>query len=170
MRPIRSLPAALLLVVAIGPTGQVAAQEPPPAHVSVAAGLFQYEVGEADGLAPMLALRVGSPISSVLLVEGSLVAARPDDSALATALIPEVQVQLSLPFTGVNPYMGLGAGVAALDRGEGWSTDLTISGALGVKMWLNDQWGVMAEFRGRGMGTDFGNTSAEYTVGVSRSR
>lgn len=170
MSPIRTVPAALLLAVVTLIPDVIAAQEPPPAHLSAALGLFHYEMGEDDGLAPMIALRAGTPVSSVLLLEGSVLAARPDDPAMSTAIIPEAQVQLSLPFTAVNPYMGMGLGVSVLDTSAGTNADLTISGALGVKVWLSDRWGMMAEFRGRGLGIDFENTSAEYTVGVSRTR
>ena len=69
--------------------------------------------------------------------------------------------------------MGLGAG-AVLDLGggedEGNNLDLTISASLGFRVWFGDRFGVVGEFRGRGIGTGFEQTSAEYTIGGSLRR
>ena len=110
-----------------------------------------------------LALRGGVPISSVLFLEGNLTAARPDQTfGTSTILIPELQVQLHIPFGNLMPYLGLGAG-GAFDFRPGDvenAADLTISGSLGARWWLNQRFGLTFEFRARGMGTDFAASSA----------
>lgn len=158
----------LLVLLLVGGVAGLSAQEEPPArNASVAVGLLQYDLA-SNGLAPMLAVRVGTPISSVLVLEGALAAGRPEQlGASSTLLIPEAQVQLSLPFTRILPFMGLGVG-AALDLGGESSVDLTISGSLGVRAWIGEQMGIVGEYRGRGIGLDFERTASEYTIALSR--
>jgi hypothetical protein len=174
MRLTSKLLLALTAALALGLPGAARAQEMMPiAHFTVAAGLFQWEL-EGSGLAPLLAVRAGTPVSTVLLLEGSVIGARPgQDSGTSTVLIPEGQFQLAIPFTGVNPYMGLGGG-AVVDFGGGedggTGIDMTISASLGLRAWFGDRFGIVAEFRGRGIGTDFDRTSAEYTFGGSLRR
>jgi hypothetical protein len=164
--------AALCLVVGLVLSfhATASAQEEPPArNASFAVGLLQYDL-VGNGLAPMLALRVGTPVSSVLVLEGALAAGRPEQAgASSTLIIPEAQLQLSLPFTNFRPFFGLGFGVAFdLNSPTGSSTDMTISGSLGVRTWISDRTGVVAEYRGRGIGIDFAGTSSEYTIALSR--
>lgn len=173
MRARFALPVSLLVAVAlfaILPDTVRAQEEPPPRNVSAALGLFQFDI-VGDGVTPMIALRGGMPIGAVLFLEGNLTAARPGQTfGTSTILIPEAQLQIHLPFGGsFVPYLGLGAGLA-LDLRPGGAdngTDLTISGGLGIRWWLTEQIGVVSEFRARGMGTDFGATSADYTIGLS---
>ncbi|MEX2571204.1 MAG: hypothetical protein WD737_07840 [Gemmatimonadota bacterium] len=157
------------LPAAAGAQG-VADPDAPDSHFTAAIGLFQFEL-DGDGLAPMLAVRGARPIGGVLMLEGSLVAARPgQDSGTSTILVPEAQVQLGIPFPGVLPYMGLGAG-ASFDLRDsdagGAQTDLSLSGSLGVRGWIGERLAIVGEFRGRGLGVDFERTSAEYTIGAS---
>jgi hypothetical protein len=168
----RLLPLPLVLLLAV-PTSAEAQEEEPIASWTAAVGLFQFEL-DGNGLAPMVAVRGSTPISSVLLLEASLAGARPDqDSGTSTVLIPEAQLQLNLPFTSINPYMGLGAG-AFVDLKDsdagGTELDFSISGALGVRAWFGERFGLAVEFRGRGIGADFEHTSAEYTIGGSIRR
>ncbi len=173
MRPRFALPALLLGILAAALPSRAAAQEePPPRNVTAAIGLYQFDI-VGNGLAPMVALRGGVPISSVLFLEGNLTAARPDQTfGTSTILIPELQVQLHIPFGNLMPYLGLGAG-GAFDFRPGDvenAADLTISGSLGARWWLNQRFGLTFEFRARGMGTDFAASSADYTIGASFRR
>ena len=162
--------ALALALLALLPAARLMAQDPPPRHISVNTGLFQFDMAEA-GYSPMIAVRAGSPISHVLLLELALLAARPDQpfGGSSTFIVPEAQVQLVLPFERFVPYMGLGAG-AALDLRDseagGTQADFTISGSLGAKFWINEGLGIQTEFRGRGVEVDFTGTSSEYTLGL----
>ena len=171
-KPMRAtLLAALALLSAGLVTAPLAGQEEaPPFHLSVNTGLFQYDLS-GTGFSPMLAVRAATPISSVLMFEAAVLAARPDQQfgQTTTFLVPEGQVQLVLPFSVVTPYMGLGAGAAIDFRDSefgGTQTDVTISGSVGLKTWLSDQMGVQGEMRVRGVDVDFAGTSAEYTLGL----
>lgn len=170
MRTGRSVLPFLFAVFAPAIPINLAAQEEPDPHAAAVLGLFQFEL-EGSGFAPMVAVRAGMPIGSVLLVEGNLVAARPEqDTGTSTVLIPEAQLQLDLPFTRILPYMGLGTG-AVLDLrgsdGGGTKADFTISGSIGLRTWFGESVGLVVEFRARGMGVDFEGTSAEYTAGAA---
>src|SRR3712207_3041719 len=87
---------------------------PPPAF-SVNAGAFQYDLA-GTGTTPMLAVRADFPLGQVVLVEGSLGFARPEQQfgGRTTMMIPEAQLQVQLPLGRVLPYVGAGGG-AALD-------------------------------------------------------
>lgn len=166
-----SLALALVIFVAAAATAPVSAQDSvPPTHASVNVGLFQFDLADS-GFAPMLAVRGATPINNVLLFEAALLAARPDQgfSSASTFIVPEAQVQIVLPFTAFSPYMGLGGG-AALDfrpsDGGGTQANLTISGSLGIKAWLNERLGAQGEFRARGVSSEFSGTSTEYTLGL----
>src|SRR5690606_2372308 len=142
MRPFTAPLLAIMATLAAGLPGVARAQEvEPSAHAPLAAGLYQWEL-EGDGLTALVAIRAGTPVSTVLLLEGSLIGARPgQESGTTTVLIPEGQFQLALPFTGVNPYMGLGGG-AFVDIGGGedggTAVDMTISASLGFRVWLGE--------------------------------
>jgi hypothetical protein len=172
MRPLRYLSAGIGLALAsmIGAATVQAQEDAQPPHFAVVAGIFQYDLS-GTGIAPMLAFRGTAPLTTVLTLEGGLLAARPGQQfgSTTTMLVPEAQVQLTLPFDRVTPYMGLGAGAAFDFRGTefgGIENFLSISGALGIRGFLRDGLGVQAEFRGRGLGFDFTGSSAEYTIGV----
>ena len=168
MRPTRLLSltlVALLVLVAGTATAQEMAQ---PAHVGLHAGLFDFDL-VGDGFAPMIAGRASLPIASVLMIEGSVLAARPgQDIGTTTFLIPEGQVQLTLPFSNVTPFIGLGAGAAIDLRDEaegGTQTWVTFSGSVGIKTWLRDRLGAQVEYRARGIG-DTGGSSNEFSAGA----
>lgn len=157
---------AALLFLASAATAQVPA---PPAHLIVQTGLFQFDLN-GDGYSPMMAGRLVLPISTVLMMEGSLLAARPgqDFGETTTLLIPEAQVQLVLPFARLVPYIGLGAG-AALDlrssEAGGRKSFATYSGSVGGKYWLRKTLGFQVEYRTRGIGSD-GGAANEFGVAL----
>jgi outer membrane protein with beta-barrel domain len=141
--------------------------------VSLSAGAFQYDLS-GTGTTPMLAARAELPLSRLFLVEGGLTAARPAQQfgATTTFLAPEVQLQVQAPLAGgrVAPYLGLGGGGAFDLRGAAYGGDrntVTVSGATGLRYWLSDTFGVRGELRVRGIGTGFGGSAAEYTLGTA---
>lgn len=170
MRTIAPILLALAVTSVVGPH-TVFAQDAPPRHLSANLGVFSYQLAE-NGVAPMLAVRGNFPVSSVLVLEGSIVGSRPDQvGRTAMLLAPEVQLQLAMPFERFAPYMGLGLG-AVVDFGgpeevEGASFNMAISGAVGSRFWLNERIGIQAEYRGRGIGFDFNGTSSEYSLGLA---
>jgi len=169
----RTLALVLLSVAIAGvpATQDLSAQDIPPRHLTASLGVVSYELVQS-GVAPMLAVRGTTPISTVIILEAGLVASRPEYQIgrNSTFLAPEAQLQLALPFNSVVPYMGLGAG-AVFDLGSGADGgsdfDMTISGSLGLRAWLTNRMGIQAEFRGRGIGFDFAGSSAEYSVGLA---
>ena len=159
--------AAMLIVAS---PERCAAQDPVPRHVTTSVGLFQYELSR-NGLAPMMAVRATIPTSSVIVLEGGLVASRPrqEFGGNTIFLAPEAQAQLILPFSRFLPYMGLGAGAVLDFRSEqlgGTYADLTVSASLGLRAWVLNRGGFQVEFRGRGIGLDFEQTASEYTAGL----
>lgn len=147
-----------------------AAQDAPPRHLSASVGVFSYQLAE-NGVAPMLAIRGSTPVSSVLVLEAGVIATRPDQIGRTEMFVaPEAMIQLALPFESLVPYMGLGfGGVFDFngDDGVGSTAAMTLSGAVGVRYWLNPQLGLQGEFRGRGIGFDFDRSSSEYSLGLA---
>lgn len=172
MLPTRAIRIGLTAVLMFATVGTAPAQEdaPPPAHVSLSVGLFQFDM-QGDGWAPLAAVRAAFPLATVLTFEASILGARPgQDLGTTNVLIPEGQFQLTLPFTNVVPYIGLGGGAAfdfrdAVDGGT--KTWATFSGSVGIRTFFNDgRIGAQTEYRARGIGGDTGGSSNEYTVGV----
>lgn len=173
--PIARALAASATLLALAPALSAAQTARRPA-LSVGAGVSQYDLS-GTGTAPMLSARVDYPLRRALLLEAGLSAARPEQQfgGRSTLLVPELGVQLQYP-ARVAPYLGLGVG-AAVDvrsgRAGGARTDLTASGAAGVRAWLTDRLGVRGELRVRGIGgtplttvgTGFDGSAAEWTVG-----
>lgn len=162
--------AVLVLSGTVG-SSPLQAQEPrSPTHLSLTAGVFQFEM-EDHGVTPMVGVRGASALVDALVLEVGLLAARPEQNVghRKTFLVPEAQLQLTLPFTRFVPYMGLGAGAAievdAQQAGD-LVTDLTYSGSVGLKAWLNERIGGLTEFRVRGLGIDFAQGAVEYSVGM----
>ena len=124
------------------------------------------------GTAPMASARGEIPISRIMLLEGSLSYARPEQQfgGHTSFLIPEVQAHLQWPLGRVAPYLGAGGGLAMDFRGEdvgGLETDVTLSGAGGLRVRLSERLSARAELRVRGIGTDFSGSAVEWIVGAS---
>jgi hypothetical protein len=181
MSLLRSL-TLLTALLAIGAPSAVHAQTTRPA-ISLSAGAFQYDLA-GTGTTPMIAARVELPLSRFFLIEGGFTAARPAqeiftpsssvgrEEVKTTFLAPEIQLQLQVPIAGgrVAPYLGLGGGSAIdlIDDAYGSSDNtVTASGALGLRYWLSDTFGIRGELRVRGIGTGFEGAAAEYTLGTS---
>jgi hypothetical protein len=140
--------------------------------VTLSAGAFQYD-RLGTGTAPVLAARGELPLSSLLLLEGELAAARPERrlGGPTTLVVPEAQLQAQLPAgPWVAPYIGAGIG-AAFDRPAravgATERELTLSAATGVRYWLSEDRALRAELRVRRVGSELGGTAAEWTLGSS---
>jgi len=141
---------------------------------SLSAGAFQYDLS-GTGTSAMFAPRIELPLSRVFLAEGGATVARPEQQfgATTTYLIAELQLQAQAPLAAgrVAPYLGLGGGIAQDRRPSqygGLQSTYTASAATGVRYWLTDRVGLRGELRVRGIGTTFGGSSAEWTLGVAR--
>lgn len=169
MRTIAIIVLALVVTQVLGPRAALA-QEAPPRHLAASVGVFSYKLAES-GVAPMVAVRASTPVSTVLVIEAGIAASRPDQVGNpAMFLAPEVQAQLALPFEAFVPYMGLGFG-AVIDFGGpdagGSQFDISFSGTLGMRAWVNERLGIQGEFRGRGIGYDFATSASEYSLGLA---
>lgn len=138
--------------------------------LSLSAGVSQWDLS-GTGTTSMLALRGTMPLSSIVLVEAGFLVMRPEQQfgERTTFVVPEAQLQLQWPLGRFAPYLGIGAGAAldfASEQAGGLDSDLTISGAGGLRLNLTDQWGAQTELRARGIGTGFEGATAEYTVGL----
>jgi hypothetical protein len=167
---------AALLALGLPATTQAQSFESAAARrpsLSLSAGAFQYDLS-GTGTAPMFAARAEFPLTRHVLAEGGLAVARPEQQpgARSTFIAPETQLQAQLPLAGgrVAPYLGAGFG-AAFDRRSaalgGTQSDLTVSGATGIRTWITDQVALRAELRVRGIGSGFTGSAAEWTLGTS---
>ncbi|HEX6533270.1 MAG TPA: outer membrane beta-barrel protein, partial [Gemmatimonadaceae bacterium] len=160
------------------PLHRLAAQATtPPEHpfaprpaLSLSAGVSQFDLS-GTGTMAVVAVRGEVPLARVLLLEGGLAMARPqeDFGVHSTLLMPEGQLQLQIP-RRVAPYLGVGAGLATTFRNAadgGSESHLTLSGAAGVRVALNRAFGLRAELRVREFGLRFTGTTADWTLGAA---
>jgi hypothetical protein len=157
-------------MLALASTAQAQSARPSPAF-SVSAGAFQYDLS-GTGTAPMLAVRADFPLGQIVLVEGSLGFARPDQQfgERTTLVIPEAQLQFQLPLGRVLPYVGVGGGGFLDFRGNqygGLQSAITASAAGGFRAWVTPRVGLRAELRVRGVGSGFQGAAAEWTGGLT---
>jgi hypothetical protein len=149
------------------PTHDAAAQLPIPS-LSIAGGVSQFDLS-GTGTAPFGAVRLDIPLLS-LIAEGSLGVMRAsEDIGHRTYIIPEAQLQWEiLPFL-VKPYLGVGGGLFRAVAGPGThNSEITASASAGVRVAVPlIGAGVRGEVRVRGIGSGFGGSAAEWTLGVS---
>jgi len=77
--------------------------------------------------------------------------------ATVTYLLPEVSVQLRAHSGAIRPYLGAGAGLARASAAGASATDLTLHGALGLRVPLSSNWSLRAEARLRSVDPFTGN-------------
>jgi hypothetical protein len=162
----------IVLLAILAAPALLIAQEPAARRtaVSLSYGTFDYDLS-GTGNTWMIAARVERPLTRVVLIEGGIVFARPEQQFgdTTTFVIPEVQAQIQIP-RRLAPYLGAGIGLAMDFREEefgGTLTEVTFSGAVGLRAWLTDRFGARAELRVRGIGTNFAGSVAELTVGAA---
>jgi hypothetical protein len=141
-------------------------------------GRFDYDLTRV-GKAFMFAARVERPISKYAIAEGGVLYTVPQNSSGNTShlFIPELQVQVQMPFKVVAPYVGIGGGVTwdsghqannqATPQTQGHATDPTVSLSTGARLWFTPLVAGRAEMRRRGIGGDFRGSSTEWTIGLT---
>jgi hypothetical protein len=158
---------ALLGLVAAPLLAQPGATRP---ALSLSAGVSQYDLS-GTGTTAVYAARLEQALRPALLVEGGVAVARPDQQfgRRSTLIIPEIGLQAQYP-ARVAPYLGVGLG-AAIDRRHandgGTRSEMTASGAAGVRAWATERVGLRGELRVRGIGTGFEGSTAEWTLGAA---
>jgi hypothetical protein len=167
-KPYASLTAALVALCLATPARRADAQIIPRPHVSIMGGVSQWDLS-GTGTAPFGAVRVDVPLVFII-AEGSLGIFRPkEDVGTSTYIIPEVQLQYQfVPFL-VKPYVGIGGGWFTAVSGPGnHRSEVTGSASAGVRVAVPViAAGLRGELRVRGIGSGFGGSAAEWTLGLS---
>jgi len=143
------------------------AQLPLPSF-AVVGGVSHFDLS-GTGTTAIGALRAEIPLLS-LVAEGSFGVMRPkEQDGTRTYIIPEAQLQYQILPILVRPYIGVGGGLfKAVSGPDPHNSDFTASAAVGVRATLPlTGFGLRAEARVRGIGSGFGGSSTELTVGVS---
>jgi hypothetical protein len=156
--------AALAGMVVVPQTG--AAQGRP--SVSLTAGISEYDLsGTGDTL--FVALRAQFPLNSFLLVEPGLGYMKyvTQGGDARTHWFPEVQLQAELSIRRVRPYLGAGIGASYVSQDGQNETELTLSGAGGVRVDVGAGWGAGGELRVRAVDPWTG-TTADFGLAVRR--
>jgi hypothetical protein len=165
-KPSLPLAAVLLGVTLLGAPLHVAAAQLPIPSLSIMGGVSHYDLS-GTGTAPFGAVRIDIPLLT-LIGEGSLGVFRSSESdGHHTYIIPEAQLQWQLlPFL-VKPYIGVGGGVFRAVSGPNRS-EFTASASAGVRVAVPlIGAGLRGEVRVRGIGTNFGSSAEELTLGLS---
>jgi hypothetical protein len=165
----RSFLIAFLVAPALPSASRLSAQLPIPTF-GLAGGVSHFDLS-GTGSAPIAAVRVDLPLFP-LIAEGSLTAFRPDEQngVRRSYVIPEAQLQFQLFPMFVRPYVGVGAGYfRAITGPDPHRNDVTYSASAGIRAGFPTlPFSVRAEFRVRGIGSGFGGSTTEWTIGVSR--
>jgi hypothetical protein len=149
------------------------AQEIPPPAAALVVGWAQYDLSGTGGT-PFEALRADLPMAPWLYAELSFGTLRYTSQGGASIrhLTTEVQLQGTVPFGRLHPYLGAGAGGffdLRKQRGGAQFARPTFSGAGGLRVTLPRGFGARAELRVRGIGKSFGATIAEWGIGASHT-
>lgn len=163
--------AAVALVVGSAADAQGRFVGPRHATVTAVGGVTQWDLS-GTGSSIILGARLDRQLgASWLLGEASLTTFRPEEQrGSSTYLIPEVQLQLQVP-RAIAPYIGAGVGsFTRVTGGPGRQSELTASGAVGVRLWgLIPRAVLRGELRVRGIGERFTGSAAEWTGGIGWS-
>jgi len=159
---------ALLLVPA-----PAIAQDGDRGSAAVLGGVSQYDLS-GTGTSAVVSLRGTTALERPLLLEGALayLPYTSQGSSRVHHVLPEVQAQLQWVRDGIRPYLGAGVGASfarweADDFGDGGrtETDLTVSGAGGVRWPLGPAWAIQGELRIRAIDPWTG-TTADWGLGT----
>jgi hypothetical protein len=161
--------------VLIGLSLSAAAMAARPAHAqlpipsfAVVGGVSHFDLS-GTGTTAIGAVRVDIPLL-MLVAEGSFGVMRPtEDVGTRTYIIPEAQLQYQLFPLLVRPYIGVGGGwFRAVSGADPHRNDLTLSASAGVRFSIPLlPLGLRAEARVRGIGSGFGGSATELTLGAS---
>ena len=143
--------------------------------VSLIAGVSQFDLS-GTGTAALIGARADMELNRWFLGEVGFTTMRPLEQfgQRATYALPELQLQVQLPFSVVRPYVGAGVGFAtAFAQGAGAATTGTVAVAVAVAGGLRvvlpgTRTIVRTELRVRGLGTSFSGSMADWAVGLGR--
>lgn len=143
------------------------AQEARETSLIAGGGFINYDLS-GTGNAAAFTARVSRDLTSNVVLEGSVLVAKPDQQfGPSTLVVPEAQLQYHFRAGRFRPYLGAGIG-AARESSDFIDTDWTptISFAGGTRVALSDRAGLVGEFRLRGFEFDFVGTTADIMGGV----
>jgi hypothetical protein len=133
----------------------------------LASGITVFDLA-GTGTAPLTLLHFEVDATRWLLVDGAIGVFRPREQTLEqyTYFVREVQAQFQIPAQVWRPYLGVGAGSVVGDFPD--VERFTASIATGVRAWIpQTHVDLRGELRVRGIGTQFGAYSVEWTFGVA---
>ncbi len=137
-------------------------------HVSVMAGVSVYDQPEVSATG-IYALRADMPIYPGLLAEAGLAYARPDRAGgVKDVYLPSLMIQLQRTAARVNPYVGLGGGIAVEVPEAGGDADIFFSPsvATGVRIAVSQGAGIRVEGRVNAVGANVRAIYSEITAGL----
>lgn len=165
LRPWLVLPVLALAAAVVVPA---AAHAQRISAFSISGGALLYRLGE-NGAAPEVAVRAELPYSSLIMVELGVMVARPElETGEEWLILPQSLVQLRIPAgTGVEPYVGGGAGLAfGFEDITGSSVEVMLTGATGVRIDHGGLLGFVVDARAHAIGFDADAHMIELTLGV----
>ena len=162
-----------LCTLCLGGAASAHAQDVRWGELSITAGRVDYDLSGVGGTSG-LAVRMTKDLTPGLGLELRGLFARPcqqfqscKDVGPATLLIPEAQLQYRWHLGRVEPFVGAGAGVAALRSSISTDVDPTMSFSAGTGVRLTDRLALTGEFRLRGHEFRFVGTTTEVNAGLS---
>lgn len=168
-RTLRAVSGALILLTASGVTTPAAAQSTDrQTTLQAGAGIVNFDLS-GTGTTAGFTGRVARELSRNVVLEGGALFAQPDQQfGDSTIIVPEAQLQFQFRLGNVRPYIGAGIG-AMRESGDAIETDWSpvFSGAVGVRIPVQDRFGLFADFRLRGIEWDAVGTTAEAIGGVT---
>ena len=168
-RTLRAVSGALILLAASGVTTPAAAQSTErQTTLQAGAGIVTFDLSGTGNTAGF-AGRVAHELTRSFVVEGGVLVARPEQQfGDSTIVVPEAQLQFQFRLGSVLPYVGAGIG-AMRESSDVLATDWSpvFSGAVGVRIPVQDRVGLFADFRLRGIEWRAVGTTAEAIGGVT---
>lgn len=168
-RTLRAVSGALILLAASGVATPAAAQSTErQTTLQAGAGIVNFDLS-GTGTTAGFTGRVAHELTRNFVVEGGVLVAQPDQQfGDSTIIIPEAQLQFQFRVGRVMPYIGAGIGTMR-ESSEVFETDWSpaFSGAVGVRIPVQDRFGLFADFRLRGIEWKAVGTTAEAIGGVT---
>jgi len=167
MRTVTQVSFVLLLAIFTGVTPTFAQSAEPATSLLAGAGAVNFDLS-GTGTTPAFSVRVSQPLGANLVVEGSLLVAKPEQQfGDSTLIVTEAQLQYHWRLDRFSPYVGAGIGAARVSSdfaNTDW--DPTISFAGGSRVHLTERIGLFGEFRLRGVEWDFVGTTTDVIGGI----
>jgi hypothetical protein len=142
-----------------------------PNEFSVTAGIAQVD-GSGVQTTPIVSVSLAHALSSPLVVfQLGVSVVRPTEDysrSKTTEVMPEVQFQFQRPRGAVRPYVGAGIGASFVSNSDAWGIGRMLSAGAGFRADISPLYGARAEVRARGIGSNFGRSITEATIGATR--